>query len=537
MGPRRLALLVGLALLGVGVPVTGALLTDQSTAATVSVTAGSVNAPTGVTLSDTGTDVRVAWTAPASGIAPQDYEIAARETGDSYAGTPTATGAAAPWDHPSPADCSTWFYKVRSSHTNLKSPYTAESSITIDRNDPVVNSAHVVFTGGTVNVADYVRTSGGTTDVYADVTDTCADPDTLTVTFDLTSMGAANNVAATHGSYTPVAGGATYNFKATFALANGAVANTVTKAFDVTAVDPHGNSATTAGTTVTGDGAGPVFVGAETVSAYTNFYDATLGRGEIASDGAAKASGAYVYANFTDASGVETITANLSAGGILTGTTALPLAAGSFTTYANAAVWNWRSAATVINTGLNDANRNFTVTATDKVGNTPTTSANQAVEIDDTAIAAAAASCSNAGNANNLLGTGDTTNFVLGDTVFLDSVQPGWTGTTLTATAVLRDNGSTDFFDLNTDFGLTVFGGTTAATAWNLAGNWVAADTNFANSTITLFSRTTLRLTYQGGSVTDLATTASARFGTTLRDAAGNPVAAAFSETCSTAAW
>jgi hypothetical protein len=534
---RRLGGLCALAFVCAGVPLTGALLTDQGTAATVDVTAGSVNVPTGLTLSDTGSAVRVAWTPPAAGITPQSYDILARPSAGSYAGTPTATSATSPFDDATPADCSTWFYKVRSSHANLKSAYTPETSLLVDRTAPTVNAAHVVFTAGPTPVADYVRAGGGAVDVYADVTDACQAAGTLAVTFDLSALGAASNVPATFGSYTPIAGGATYDFKASFTLAGGVVANGATKSWSVTATDPSARARTTAGTAITGDGVGPVLTSAEMVSAYTNFYDATLAAGEIPSDGTAKASGAYVYADLTDAgSGVYGATANLSAGGILPGTTALPLASGSYTTYAKAAVWPWRSAATVIATGLADGNRNFTVTGSDKVGNAAT-SANQTVAIDDTPIATGTASCTNAGNANNFLGAGDTTDFNFGDTVYPGSVKANWTGTALTATAILRNSGSNDYFDLNTDFGVTVFSGTTAATAWSLAANWVGSNTNFAGSTLSLAARTTLRLAYQGGSVADQSSTAQATFGTGVRDAAGNQITAAFSKTCVTTAW
>jgi hypothetical protein len=429
-------------------------------------------------------------------------------------------------------------YKVRSSHTNLKSAFTAESSLTVDRTAPTVNAAHIVFTGGPTPVADYVRSSGGTVEVYADVSDNCAAASALTVSFDLTALG-AGTVAATPGSWTPIAGGPTYNYRATFTLTSGVVANAAVKSWSVTATDPNGNTLSgAAGTSVTGDGAGPVYTGAEMVSAFTNFYDATLGNGEIPSDGSARTSGSYVYANFTDASGVASVTANLAVDGIVTGGTAVPLTSGSYTTY-DGTTWPWRSAATVINSGLADGNRTFTVTATDNVGNPPVTSASQTVEIDDTPFSDTTATCTNAGNANNLLASGDRTDFILGDTLFPGSVKAGWTGATLTASPILKNGGGNpDYFDLNTDFGLTLFQGTAYNQSWNLnATNWVTANTTYTGSSFTLFSRTTLRLSYQGASVTDRTSTAQASFGTSVRDAAGNPVTAAFTVSCTTTPW
>jgi hypothetical protein len=275
------------------------------------------------------------------------------------------------------------------------------------------------------------------------------------------------------------------------------------------------------------------------VSAYTNFYDTGVGYGEIPSDGTAQGSGSFVYANFSDGgSGVATVTADLATGGILTGGSAVALASSTFTTYANAATWGWRSSATVINTGLADGTRTYTVTGTDKVGNA-TTSGAKTVEIDDTPFSTATgASCVNAGNADDLLASGDTTDFILGDTIYPGSIKAGWTGTTLTGSPILRNNATADFFNLNGDFGVTLLSGTATGTAWNLgASNWVTSSTTFTNSTLTLRNATTLRLAYQGASVADRGATAQAKYGTTVRDAAGNTPAAAITVSCTTTPW
>jgi len=80
--------------------------------------------------------------------------------------------------------------------------------------------------------------------------------------------------------------------------------------------------------------------------------------------------------------------------------------------------------------------------------------------------------------------------------------------------------------------------GTAYNQAWNLnATNWVTNNTPFTASTFSLFSRTTFRLTYDGASVNDRTSTAQAVFGTTVRDAAGNVPAGAFTVSCSTSAW
>jgi hypothetical protein len=529
------ALLAGNSL--AGVPATSAVMHEATAMAPISVTAGTLNAPTGLTLSDTGGAVRVAWTAPTGGLHPQAYEIFRRGSDESYPVSPTTSAGSSPWDDSSAAECTTWTYKVRSRHTNLKSAFTSASSIKVDRAGPRVTEARIVFSGGPATVADYVRSSGGPVEVYANVTDNCAAANALTVTFDLTALGAGMPVAS-FGSWTPIAGGPTYNYRATFTLASGEVPNAATKSWSVTATDQGGNATgPIPGPPVTGDGAAPVFGDAEMLSAYTNFYDSALRIGEIPSDGAARTSGAYVYANFMDASGVATVTADLATGGIHSVGTAVPLLFGSYATYASGTTWPWRSAATIIDTGLPDGNRPFTVTATDKVGNPATTSLAQTVEIDDAPFTPTTASCTNAGNADNRLGPGDSTDFVLGDTIFPGSIKPGWDGTGLTATTVLQ-SGPGDYFDLNTDFGLTLFQGTNHDQAWTLnAPTWASGTLSYTGSTFSLTARTALRLAYQGASATNLNTSAIAAFGTAARDAAGNQVSAPFTVSCPTTPW
>jgi hypothetical protein len=520
-----------------GVPATSALLTDATAMAPISVTAGTLNAPAGLTLSDTGSAVRIAWTTPTGGVEPQGYEVFRRASSGTYQPSPTATPATSPWEDPEAGECSTWTYKLRSRHANLTSAFTAERSITVDHATPTVTDARIVFTGGRAPVADYVRSSGGAVEVYANVTDNCAAGNALTVAFDLTSLGAGAPVAG-YGNWTPIAGGSTYNYRATFTLAPGVVPNAATKSWSVTATDPAGNTTgAVPGRPVTGDGSGPVFGDAEMVSASTNFYDTTLGMGEIPSDGAARASGAYVYANVTDATGVATVTADLATGGIQGAGTAVPLVSGSYSTYANATTWPWRSAATSIDTGLPDGTRSFTVTATDKIGNSATTSPAETVEIDDAPFAATSASCANAGNADGKLGAGDSTDFVLGDTIFPGSIKAGWDGTPLTANTILQ-NGPGDFFDLNLDFGVTFLQGSPYDQAWNLNSPvWASGSLTYTGSTLRLAGRSALRLAYQGAAATNLNTSATAAFGTAPRDAAGNQMSAPFTVSCSTAPW
>src|SRR5581483_3787636 len=88
----------------------------------------------------------------------------------------------------------------------------------------------------------------------------------------------------------------------------------------------------------------------------------------------------YVYANATDGgAGIGTVTANVT--NITTGSTAVPLVAGSYTVGATS--YGYRSAALTANASLTAGNKNYTGTATDAVGNA-TTTANATVNVENT---------------------------------------------------------------------------------------------------------------------------------------------------------
>jgi hypothetical protein len=245
-----------------------------------------------------------------------------------------------------------------------------------------------------------------------------------------------------------------------------------------------------------------------------------------------------VYADLDDPSGVASVSADLAVPGsvIRSGTTDLTLDAGSFQTYGGTIDWGWRSAATQVDTGMGNGTRTFTVTATDALGNVSTSPA-QLVEIDDTPLAAGTSSCTNSGDDDGRLDSGDRTDWDFGDTIFPDSVATGWTGSPLVATAVLR-NGTRDHFDVNGDFGVSIFQGSAYNRSWDLNnGGWVGSDVSFPGSTITLADRTTVRLTYQGASVDNRNRQARARIGRSVRDAAGNRIASNYNEQCTTNPW
>lgn len=537
--PRAtLASVVAVLSLAAVVSTTRAIQSDQATTAQISATAGTVQAPTGLTLQNRATDTRVSWTAPAAGITPESYDVFRATAPRAYGGSADANPSASPWDDSTTVECETYYYKVRSRHTHLVSGFTGEASIVADHTAPTLVNSAIVATSGADPTAGLVKPSGEFY-AYAKINDACTADGALTVTFDLSAIGGPSSAAATDGSYTPVGGGPTYDFRAGPFTADSGLANGATPGWTITRDDHNGNSPTSAGAAVTVDGAGPTVGGAEMVSASTNFYDVAFGRGEIPSDGAAAGSGSYIYANVSDAGGVQAVTADLDLSApnrIKAGANALALAAGTYATYAGGSSWGWRSAATVVDTGMADGNRDFRLTATDRVGNV--SAADQAVEVDDTPIDAAATTCTNGGDANGELGDPDVTDLNFGDTVYPDSIKSGWDGTVQTATTTLRDNGANDYFDFNTDFGLQMLQGTASNQSFDLGLDAVGVNTAYANSTVALQDRTTVRVSYKTGSVAGVGGgTATIYVGTGPTDAAGNPVAAGFAETCALNPW
>jgi hypothetical protein len=346
----------------------------------------------------------------------------------------------------------------------------------------------------------------------------------------------------TYGSYQPVAGGPTFNYKSgPLTLGAGVVANNQSVGLTVTAADPTGNSAVLTGTSVVGDGVAPTGVGGKMVSAYTNFYSSVLGYGEVPSDGTQQANGSFVYGAATDANGIARITANLDLSALKrlkTGATAVALASSNYTTYMGEA-WSWRTAAQVIDTAIADGTRYYQLTASDVVGNA-TTTADLPVDVDDTGLSATGSSCAHAGNATGTLTVGDTSSFTFNDALWPNSILAGWTGTTRAATAIFHDDATSDFIDYNTDFGVTFLSGTTTSTAIEFgAKTWATANTNMPSSTFALFSPTVVRVAYgaPATAITNRNKTSNAFFGTTLRDAAGNVPAAGFTLSCATTAW
>jgi hypothetical protein len=164
-----------------------------------------------------------------------------------------------------------------------------------------------------------------------------------------------------------------------------------------------------------------------------------LGKSAGGATGFVKQGGEYfAYANVAadtgnPASGIASVQANVSS--ITTGSTAVPLAAGSFS--AGGASYGYRSAALSANAVLAEGVKAFTVTATDNAANTA--SLGGSVTIDDTAPKASDVQTTNAAT-NGLAELGDTLVLTFSEPVEPESILAGWSGAATNVVVRINDN-------------------------------------------------------------------------------------------------
>lgn len=510
-----LVLVLVTALASVAVGVTQATFTDQVVAAQISATAGSVLSPTGATLVNQPSGVRLSWSPPATGISPQSYDVFRSITSGSYAPTPDANTSSSPWDDTTVADCTTYYYEVESRHTNLVSMPSTEASILADLAAPATTDSAIGATSGISPIAGWVK-PGGQYYAYATIDDNCTTDASLSVSFDLTGLGGLTNEAAAVGSWTPVAGGPTYDFKAGPFTADPSLVDGATPGWSVAADDTNGYTPTAAGATVTVDAISPTsLANPQGVSSLTDYYAPEVGYGEIA-----QGTPFQVYADFADSgSGVATQSAGVTAdvSSINAGATAVAMPAGSFATD-NGVSFTRRSGALTADSPLAEGTYAISATALDAVGNS--TTATHQTEIDNTGLTAV--SCTATDNAGGLQAA-DTNTFTFDDTLDPGMVATGWLGTTQIAfNARLTDGGPgvNDYWDFA---GLNLLAGTgSPANGINLqAKNWTPSD--WTTSTLDRTAPGQLLITYGGGTnSTRRSTTATATLSATQSDAAGN---------------
>lgn len=522
--------MVGVATISL-LPTTLAILADQIAFATISVTGGSVNPPSNLNVVRVGDAARVTWSAPGGGLAPSSYELERRLVPAGFTGTPTTTGASTPHDDATVLACGqTYGWQARSTRVGLRSGWTAEQQLTLsDTAAPAVVRTRIFATSGPGNpVADFAR-PGGSAYVYAQVDESCPGA-TVTFAFPQFNM----TYTATQGSFQPLVGGDTYNYRFGPLTIPAGSADGLTIVWTVAAIDGAGNvSGSVPGTSARVDDQAPASgLVPQAVATATNYFSPLpgVGRGEV------RPNNPYVvYARFTEpaltgggaGSGIATVTSDTSA--VTSGAGATALAGGSYSTDEGTTAWNYATGPLTAG-GLADSTQTFSVKAVDAVGNT--TSAPSSVDIDNTApvMLLGTANClSTNGGTNARLDNGDTTQFIFSEALDPASLVASWTGVGTRPVSASVVDGTQDFMT----YSVPLLGGSTYANAWRLgATTWTTG--TFGASTLTRTDQDTYTITYGGyggANIQRRATSGTLFTSSTPTDPAGN-VATATSGLC-----
>jgi len=151
----------------------------------------------------------------------------------------------------------------------------------------------------------------------------------------------------------------------------------------------------------------------------------------------------YVYANVADAgcapSGIASVTANVST--ITTGSTAVPLVAGSFSV--GGVAYNRRSASITANAVLAAGAKAYSITSTDNAANSQTQSG-YSVTVDNTAPAATDVQAANGGATVGKPEAGDTITLTFSEQIDPESVLAGWTGSATNVVVRIVNQGGGD---------------------------------------------------------------------------------------------
>ena len=229
---------------------------------------------------------------------------------------------------------------------------------------PVADRATITHSNGTEG---HVKASAGYI-AYANVLADEGNPPSgiASVSADLSALGGSSATPLTTSTCPCTIGGQTYNYK-TATLTAGAGTSEGSKTFSLTLTDNASNSGVDGGYTVNVDNTAPAFAAGAT--------GAVIQKSSGGEAGFLKPSAPYyVYANPTDAgSGVTTVTANVA--NITTGQNAAALtSAGGPWTGVDGNTYTHRSAQLTANAGLTAGAKTWTLTGTDAVTNSATTS-------------------------------------------------------------------------------------------------------------------------------------------------------------------
>ncbi len=151
----------------------------------------------------------------------------------------------------------------------------------------------------------------------------------------------------------------------------------------------------------------------------------------------------FVYANATDAgspaSGIATIKADVSA--ITTGSTAVSLAAGSFSV--QGVTYGFRSASLTANGTLSAGSKSYTLTSRDVAGNSRLQTG-FTVSVDNTAPTATDIQCVNGGATLGRIELADVCTFTYSEIIDPESILAGWTGASTNVVMRFTNNSSVD---------------------------------------------------------------------------------------------
>jgi hypothetical protein len=242
-------------------------------------------------------------------------------------------------------------------------PATGSYSVTVDASGPTVSGVAIANT--TTSTPGLIKKSGAYI-VYANASDGAGIASVKANVSTITSGQTALTLSACASACT--VGGVTYGYKSASKTAGSTLA-AGSVAFTVTATDGVSN-ATTANGSVTVDNTAPT-LSAETVATTVTGVPGFLSQGKTY----------VVYANATDASGLYLVSANVK--NLTTGATAVAMPACASGCTAGAVTYGYTSPTETGNASITAGSKSYTITVTDKAGNTA--SASPTVTIDNTA--------------------------------------------------------------------------------------------------------------------------------------------------------
>lgn len=206
----------------------------------------------------------------------------------------------------------------------------------------------------------------------------------------------------------------------------------------------------------------------------------------------------YVYANVTDAGGSGIASVAASVANVTTGSTAVPLVAGTYSI--GGVSYTHRSASLTANAVLSAGAKSYTITARDGASNATTPGA-FSVTVDNTAPAASAIATANGGSIVGRPEQNDTVTFTFTEPMEPQSILNGWTGTATSVVVRITNAAGGDTLEIANaaNSALLPFGSV------NLGGTgYVGANRTFGAS------GTASTMTMSGSSVTIVLGTASA---------------------------